>query len=185
MDAVTAFLNAPIDEELYLEQPDGYVEGTNKVWKINKAIYGLKQSPKLWNKDVNSFLLSIGFIQSPCDACLYLRVTDQEYSLMYIHVGDMVITGNDINKVKTEIKLKWEMEDLGLAESIVGIQLKQTPSGYSLNQQNMAHQLLKTLNQDGQKPASTPLQVTSVYLPATDDEHVAFKKLNHPYHSGV
>lgn len=185
MDAVTAFLNAPVDEEIYLEQPDGFVEGTNKVWMIKKAIYGLKQSPKMWNEDVNDFLVSIRFHQSPCDACLYLRQKDSEYSLLYIHVDDMIITGNNIERVKTEIKNKWEMEDLGIAKSIVGIQLKKTPLGYSINQRHMAPHILKTFNHEEAKIAATPLPITCSYTTATDEEYEAFKKLNLPYRNGV
>ena len=109
MDAVTAFLNSGIDEEIYVYQPEGFVDPNHpdKVWRLHKSLYGLKQSPKLWQDDVKGFLVSAGFAQCEIDHCTYIR-SDREqdkFTAVYVHVDDLAITGNDIEAFKTEICL--------------------------------------------------------------------------------
>lgn len=100
MDAVTAFLNGVLGEEIYLEQPEGYiVEGSEgKVLKLKKSLYGLSQSPKIWQDKVQAFLISINFKQCEIDHCTYIRSdeTNQKFTAVYVHVDDLAITGNDI-----------------------------------------------------------------------------------------
>ena len=77
MDVVTAFLNGILEETIYMQQPDGYIQqGKGRlVCKPNKSLYGLKQSPRCWNKVFTEFMKSIGFTQSSADPCIYVRDT--------------------------------------------------------------------------------------------------------------
>lgn len=77
MDVVIAFLNGILEETIYLQQPDGYVQQGKEhlVCKLNKSLYGLKQSPRCWNKVLTEFMKSIGFTQSSADPCIYVRDT--------------------------------------------------------------------------------------------------------------
>lgn len=127
MDAVTAFLNGILEEEIYIEQPEGYViEGQEgKMLRLNRSLYGLKQSPKIWQDDVQEYLVSIGFVQCQIDHCTYIRTDNnlQKFTAVYVHVDDLAITGNNSLEFKAEISNKWEMEDLGLAQVVVGIEI--------------------------------------------------------------
>ena len=105
MDAITAFLNSDLDEEIYMEQPEGYiVKGMErKVCKLLKSLYGLRQSPKIWYDEVVSFLVSIDFYQCKLDPCTYIRSSQEKFTAIYVHVDDMAITGNDIMSFKDSI----------------------------------------------------------------------------------
>jgi hypothetical protein len=72
MDAVAAFLNSDLKEEIYLEQPEGFEDGgPDKVWKLHKLIYGLKQSARLWHLEVEKHLTTIGFSKTEANACVF------------------------------------------------------------------------------------------------------------------
>lgn len=111
MDAVTAFLNGLLHEDIYIEQPEGYKDqlNPNKVRKLNKSLYGLRQSPKIWQDDVKKFLLSIDFVQCEINHCTYIRATEStgKFTAIYLHVDDLAITGNDISYFKEQISEKW------------------------------------------------------------------------------
>ena len=89
MDVVTAFLNGDVDEDIYMEQPEGCVDSSHPdyVCKLNKSLYDLKQSPRQWYAKTDSFLIDdLGFISSPNDPCLYIKQTDTDYMLMLITI---------------------------------------------------------------------------------------------------
>jgi hypothetical protein len=162
MDAVTAFLNGILEEEIYMEQPEGYVivGQEDKVLLLNRSLYGLKQSPKIWQDDVTQHLISLCFERCAIDPCVYIRSDEEQqlFTAVYVHVDDMGITGNDTATFKTEISSKWEMEDLGLAQTIVGIEVdRRGPHIYALTQTKFAITVLKRFDMLDSKPASTPL----------------------------
>lgn len=74
LDVESTFLNAPLDEVVYVTQPLGFMiqEKARKVYKLNKALYGLKQAPKAWNKKINSYLVELGFIKCGCEYNVYV-----------------------------------------------------------------------------------------------------------------
>lgn len=190
MDAVTAFLNGILEEEIYIEQPEGYViEGQEgKVLKLNKSLYGLKQSPKIWQDDVQEYLVSIGFVQCEINHCTYIRTDNnrQKFTAVYVHVDDMAITGNDALKFKKEISNKWEMEDLGLAQVVVGIEISRiNEHSYSMTQRRFAETVLERFSMTNAKPASTPLTPNLKLYRASDEEVQSFALLKLNYRSAV
>ena len=79
MNVKSAFLHAPIKEEIYVNQPDGYVSPEpNQVWKLNKSLYGLKQSDRNWNATLHHHLKDNGFAQSNADPCLFIKSVRNE-----------------------------------------------------------------------------------------------------------
>lgn len=188
MDAVGAFLNSDCKEELYLELPDGYKGEGDMVAKLDKTLYGLKQSAHEWNEDVRNFLTSQGFIVSPADQCIYTRSSSdgKRFSAIYVHVDDMAITGNEIDSIKDCISSHWEMEDLGIASCVVGIQIRR-PSKYeySLGQPAMIESLLARFGMISCKPASTPFPPDLKLVQGEDQAVSSFSKQNLPYRSGV
>ena len=72
MDVVTAFLANKLEEEIYMEQPEGFTDETDKVCKLERSLYGLKQSAGLWNQKLDQYLCKIGFQQTHSDHCVYI-----------------------------------------------------------------------------------------------------------------
>lgn len=147
MDAVTEFLNSKLYDEVYVEQAQGFVNSDypNHVWRLKKSLYGLKQLPKLWQAEVKLFLESIGFNQCEIDPCSYIISDDvrDTFTEVYVHVDDLAITGNNIQTFKQEISSKWEMDDLGLAHTVVGIEIKRlTTHKYTMTQSKFAKTIL-------------------------------------------
>ncbi|KAI7953544.1 hypothetical protein MJO28_006091 [Puccinia striiformis f. sp. tritici] len=192
MDAVAAFLNSDLGKEIYLEQPEGFDDGSGRVWKLKKSIYGLKQSARLWHIEVEKFLKKIGFEKTYGDECVFIRTKNRQSSIIYLHVDDMIITGDEkeIEDVKALIKGKWNMEDLGIAKRIVGIEIENLENGsYKINQQSMIGNVLgkfcMTDCMTDFKPASTPFAPNTHLVKSTDDESAEFLKINDRYRSAV
>lgn len=188
MDAVSAFLNCQCEEELYLELPDGYCGDRNLVARLDKTLYGLKKSARNWSEDICGFLLSVGFKPSEADACVYTRTSadSSTFSAVYVHVDDMGITGNDIQAVKKSISSRWQMEDLGTAHCIVGIQIQRLSSShYCINQQAMITTVLERFGMTLCRPASTPFPADLKLTRATEDEATKFASTGLPYRRAV
>lgn len=95
-DVKTAFLNASLDEEIYVTQAEGYVkEGfENFVFKLHKELYGLKQASRLWNKLLESFLTDRGFDSSWADPSLFFNSKNGCIVIVVVYVDDLLVTGN-------------------------------------------------------------------------------------------
>jgi hypothetical protein len=122
MDVDTAFLYGvlPDDEEVYVDISPGYPippceQGNQRsAARVRKGIYGLKPSPRLWNKILSDYMLSLGFTVSSSDSCLYSRLTDGQSVYVTVFVDDLVIIGSTlevINKFIRELKNKFSMKD--------------------------------------------------------------------------
>ena len=98
MDVKTAFLNGYLKEELYMMQPDGFVDpkGANKVCKLQRSIYGLVQASRSWNICFDSVIKAYGFIQSYGEACIYKKVSGSSVAFLILYVYDILLIGNDI-----------------------------------------------------------------------------------------
>ena len=102
MDVKTAYLNAPIDCELYMEQPEGFEEhgenGEKLICKLNKSLYGLKQSGRNWNNLLHEYLQKEGFTQSQADPCVYVRMIDSKRCVIVIvWVDDIIIAASHLS----------------------------------------------------------------------------------------
>ena len=98
MDIKTTFLNGFIKEELYMMQPEGFVnpKGANKVCKLQRSIYGLVQASRSWNKRFDSVIKAYGFIQTFGEACIYKKVSGSSIAFLILYVDDTLLIGNDI-----------------------------------------------------------------------------------------
>ena len=93
MDVETAFLNGALEEEIYMEQPEGYVKPGKEysVCKLNKSLYGLKQSPRCWNQNFVESVKSLGFKQGQADPCIFVKIDPKKLSVIGVHVDDLII----------------------------------------------------------------------------------------------
>lgn len=119
LDVKSAFLNGPLEEEVYVTQPPGYeIRGReDKVYKLKKALYGLKQALRAWNKRINSFLLQQGFVKYSVEYGVYVRVKNSvKILLICLYVDALLVTGSDIRDIedfKVKMQNEFDMTDLG------------------------------------------------------------------------
>ena len=97
MDVKTTFLNGIIDEEVYIEEPEGFVVHGKEshVCKLKKDLYGLKQAPCAWYGRIDGFMVSLGFTKSDVDPNLYYKVVNDEPLILVLYVDDLFLTGNE------------------------------------------------------------------------------------------
>lgn len=95
MDAVTAYLNGTLEEEIFMVQPAGYEDGTEKCCKLKKSIYGLKQAGRVWNEILDKVLKNYGLIRSKMDQCIYYSIAKNDILILTIYVDDILIFTNN------------------------------------------------------------------------------------------
>ena len=98
MDVKSVFLNGIFEEEIYVEQPKGFVvKGhEDKVLRLKKALYGLKQAPRAWNSRIDAYFKTYEFSQCPYEHALYLKQEKGDILLACLYVVDLVFTGNNL-----------------------------------------------------------------------------------------
>nr|GFB61188.1 hypothetical protein [Tanacetum cinerariifolium] len=134
MDVKTAFLNGNLWEEVYVSQPDGFVDSDNlnQVYKLKKALYGLKQALRAWYDMLSSFLLSQDFSKGSVDPTLFIRRNDNDLLLVQIYVDDII-------------------------SFFLGLQISQNPRGIFINQSKYAVESLKKYGFESCDPVDTTM----------------------------
>ena len=166
MDVKTTFLNGDLDEEVYMEQPKGFVLLGNekKVCKLVKSLYGLKQAPKKWHEKFDSVILSHGFNPNGEDRCLYSKFTKDYGVIVCLYVDDLLIIGTNlqgINDTKIYLTSQFKKNDLGEVDTILGIKIKKRSGGFALCQSHYIDKIISKFNHLGIKEANTPLDVST------------------------
>ena len=164
MDVETAFLNSTLDEEIYMNQPDGFIEPGQKhlVCKLKKSLYGLKQSPRCWNSVLNHYLQSLKFVRSDADMCVYIRNDDGVKTIVAVYVDDLIVlsdTEQAMTTVKQDLASRFKMKDLGKLHYCLGINIDQDKKTIKLHQQHYILQILKRFGMENSNPVSTPADV--------------------------
>ena len=181
MDVKTAFLNGKLDNEIYMKQPEGYVDAKqpHKVFKLNKSIYGLKQSARCLNIAIDQYFKESGYVQCTADPCVYCKTEckDGKYCLIIIavYVDDTILASNDIAMLtaeKTKLKERFEMEELGEIHHCLGMSIKRDRNAKVLmiSQKTYLENVLKRFGMQDCKPVSTPMESTARYEKLADDE---------------
>jgi hypothetical protein len=129
MDVKTTFLNGEIEEEVYIEQPDGFVihEKESHVCRLKKALYGLKQAPRAWYEKIDGYLMSLGFNKSVVDPNLYYNIVGDECLILVLYVDDLFLTSSEslIVECKHALASEFEMKDLGMMHYFLGLEVWQ------------------------------------------------------------
>ncbi|GJV51222.1 retrotransposon protein, putative, ty1-copia subclass [Tanacetum coccineum] len=118
MDVKTTFLNGYLSKEVYMEQPEGFVNPKypKRVCKLKRSIYRLKQASRQWNKRFDDEIKKFGFTQNPDEPCVYLKASESNVTFLILYVGDILIMGNNIpmiQGVKSYLGRCFAMKDLG------------------------------------------------------------------------
>jgi hypothetical protein len=163
MNVKNVFLHGDLQEEVYMEQPPGYVDQTrpNLVCRLKKALHGLKQALRAWSNKIGQYLVTSGFQTSNVDFSLYVKKTDNGIFVIVIYVDDLFITGDsdaNIFDLKKLLKQKYEMKDLGELHYFLDIEVIQSLKGIWLLQRQYALNKLFEYGMTGCKPISIPLE---------------------------
>jgi hypothetical protein len=161
MDVKTIFLNGDL-QGVYVEQPPGFIQlnQEHKVLKLSKALYGLHQAPRAWNKKFHAKLHVLGYVRSESDHAIYYRGSHTERLVVGVYVDDLVITGSSfsgIKKFKLQMVEMFKMSDLGLLTYYLGIEVKQSDQGI-LCQGNYAKRILEKGGLADCNPCALPME---------------------------
>nr|GEV00072.1 hypothetical protein [Tanacetum cinerariifolium] len=147
MDVKTTFLYGPLKKEVYVNQPNGFVDPyhPDKVYRLKKALYGLKQAPRAWYDELSNFLVSKGFFKGSIDPTFFITKHRGDILLVQIYVNDIIFGSTNPNLSKRFEKLmhsKFEMSMVGELKLFLGIQIHQSPRGIFINQAKYAQEIL-------------------------------------------
>nr|GEU54934.1 retrovirus-related Pol polyprotein from transposon TNT 1-94 [Tanacetum cinerariifolium] len=147
MDVKTTFLYGPMKEEVYINQPDGFVDPYHpeKVYRIKKALYGLKQALRAWYDELSTFLVSKGFFKGSINPTLFITKHEEDILLVQIYVDDIIFGSTNLKLLKQFEKSmhnKFEMSMMGELKFFLGIQINQSPRGIFINQAKYAQEIL-------------------------------------------
>jgi histone deacetylase 1/2 len=161
LDVKNAFLHGDLKEEVYMAQPQGFVDSAHPdyVCLLKKSLYGLKQAPRAWNEKFTSFLPSLGFNPSHSDPSLFVKHSDHGLIVLLLYVDDIVITGSDtkgIHEVISELSSVFDMKDLGFLSYFLGIEVTKTKNGLFLSQTKYAKDLLIKTGMETIRSCSSP-----------------------------
>jgi transposase InsO family protein len=195
MDVKTAFLNGDLEEEIYMDQPEGYIlEGEEQlVCKLSKTLYGLKQSPRAWYKKIDEYFASQSLIKSHVDPNIYvLRRSDGSFIIIALYVDDLMLVSNDMKlllKTKRNLAGRFEMKDLEEIHYILGVQILRNRKirKIYLSQQKYVENVLERFGMKDCKPLATPLdsnsKLTRDMSPQNPEEVEEMKEI--PYQNAV
>jgi len=128
MDVKTTFLNGDLEEEIYMEKPEGFTqEGEHFVCKLHKSLYALKQSPRAWNQKLDAFLKIIKFVRSDANFSVYVAQVGDVKFFIAIYIDDLILVCDNKDKllqVKEELSRKFQMKDLGDLHLFLGMEVE-------------------------------------------------------------
>jgi hypothetical protein len=162
MDVKRAFLNGPISEEVYVQQPPGFEhpQFPNHVYKLHKALYGLKQAPRAWYECLKEFLLKKSFEISKVDPTLFTRKQGNDLFVCQIYVDDIIFGSTnqswvyEFSRIMTK---RFEMSMMGELKFFLGFQIKQLKDGTFISQNKYTNDMLKKFDMNNAKPIKTPM----------------------------
>lgn len=159
-DVTSAFLNGRLDEEIYMKPAPGSQFG-DKVYKLHKSIYGLKQAARVWNKALDRKMCEIGFTQSKTDPCLYIYSADGKDCFSIQHVDDLLFAAIDestIDMLTARIAADFELKNLGKLKHFLGIDVQTTlEGGFQISQRGYIEKIAAELSLLDAKPSKFPL----------------------------
>ncbi|GJV85308.1 putative ribonuclease H-like domain-containing protein [Tanacetum coccineum] len=177
MDVKSAFLYGTIEEEVYVCQPPGFVdpEFPEKVYKVEKALYGLHQAPRAWYETLSTYLLDNGFHRGQIDKTLFIKRLKGDILLVQVYVDD-IIFGSTKKSLCDEFEQimhnRFQMSSMGELTFFLGLQVKQKEDGIFISQDKYVGEILKKFGFSSIRTASTPMETNKALTKDEDGEDV-------------
>ena len=193
VDISTAFLNGHLEEEVYMRQPQGFVEKNNNwVWRLVKSLYGLKQAGRCWHKKLNEELEKLGFHKTICEHSVWIYSKGESRIIIPVFIDDMTIVAKSkaaVESVKDDLKKCFKLHDLGPTSWLLGVEITRNRAkrSLSLSQRQYIITLLERFNLSDCNPVTTPAdpgtRLSNAMSPTTPEEIEAMQAI--PYSGAV
>jgi hypothetical protein len=159
MDVKDAFLNGIIEEEVYIENPEGFeiFSSESHLCRLKRALYGLKQAPRAWCTQIDNYFTGLGFIKSEADANLYQIVVECKILIIVIYVDDLILTGDEklIHSCKEDLAKEFEIKDMDFLH-FLGLEIWQQDGEIFVSQGKYAREILGKFHMEGCKDTPLP-----------------------------
>nr|GEU36970.1 putative ribonuclease H-like domain-containing protein [Tanacetum cinerariifolium] len=165
MDVKSAFLYGRIDEKVYVTQPKGFVDPQHpkKVYKVDKALYGLHQAPRAWYATLSAFLLKHGYRRGNIDKTIFLKKNNRDIIMVQVYVDD-IIFGSTKKAWRDEfealMKGEFQMSAMGELTFFLGLQVQQRPDGIFIHQDKYVQEILNKFDLGSVRTTTTPYEAT-------------------------
>lgn len=188
-DIKTAFLHGNLNEEVYMEVPEGVIESRNLVCRLKKALYGLKQASRCWNLKLDHFLQDLGFQQCQADRCVYVGRFENQMVLIAVYVDDGIVLAEDdkiIMRIINEIEQAFQVT-VGKLEYFLGMEIKRDEENGSIFIHGTSYidRLIKKFNMEDAKPKSIPADPNVILTYNVEKEEKDFQEENIPYREAI
>ncbi|KAH9650552.1 protein kinase domain-containing protein [Citrus sinensis] len=176
LDVKNAFLNGDLKEEVFISLPPGFEKslGSDKVCRLRKSLYGLKQSPRAWFERFGKAVISYGFLQSQGDHTIFYKHSkDGKITILIVYVDDIILTGDDeteLAALKKRLAKKFQIKDLGVLKYFLGMEFARSKEGIFVNQRKYVLDLLGETGLLGCKMVETPIDPNLKLQPAKVEE---------------
>ena len=164
IDVKSAYLNAKISEEIYLEQPQGFErtgpDGRQMYCRLRKSLYGLKQAGREWNRMLDSWLVDQGFVRSKADHCLYVKTEGERRAFIVIWVDDILYFGDSllVTSFKDDFSRDFKIDDRGQMRWFLGLEVVQVPGRIELTQKSYVAEILRRFDMVNCHPSKIPAE---------------------------
>nr|GEX10609.1 retrovirus-related Pol polyprotein from transposon TNT 1-94 [Tanacetum cinerariifolium] len=164
MDVKTAFLHGSLKEDVYVCQPEGFIDADHPsyVYKQKKALYGLKQAPRAWYDELSKFLLQNHFFKSTIDSTLFIRRFQDDILVVQVYVDDIIVGSTHpmyIQLFFNLMKSRFKMSMMGEMMFFLGLQVNQSPCGIFINQSKYVLEILNKYGMESCDPVGTPMKI--------------------------
>nr|GEY58802.1 retrovirus-related Pol polyprotein from transposon TNT 1-94 [Tanacetum cinerariifolium] len=164
MDVKTAFLHGSLKEDVYVCQPEGFidVDHPSHVYKLKKALYGLKQAPRAWYDELSTFLLHNHFFKGTIDPTLFIKGFHDDILVVQVYVDDIIFGSTHpryIQLFSDLMKSRFEMSMMGEMTFFLGLQVNQSRCGIFINQSKYVLEILNKYGMESCDPVGTPMEI--------------------------
>nr|GEV20009.1 retrovirus-related Pol polyprotein from transposon TNT 1-94 [Tanacetum cinerariifolium] len=164
MDVKTAFLHGSLKEDVYVCQPEGFIDADHPshVYKLKKALYGLKQAPRAWYDELSKFLLQNYFFKGTIDLTLFIRCFQDDIVVVHVYVDDIIFGSSHPRYIQLFfdlMKSRIEMSMMGEMTFFLGLQVNQSPCGIFINQSKYVLEILNKYGMESCDPVGTPMEI--------------------------
>lgn len=163
MDVKNNFLHGHLTEKVYMNQPPGFKDASklDYVCRLNKTIYGLKQTPRAWYSALNMSIMALGFHNSQANSSLFIYNANSVLCYLLVYADDLVISSNDksfVTHIIAKLGASFSIKDMGPLRFFLGMEVISTKSSIFLSQHKYIREHLSKNNMVGAKDVTTPFQ---------------------------